>query len=108
MKRGTELDVDQSIWTALPSEKQSQLEPLPTHPSKQKQQVNPTKRTGKSLVDLHKEGTFKSVNSKGEDISFKRYDRERDIVGVQMDLAKKRRIMKEAGDLSSKFSAGSS
>jgi hypothetical protein len=110
-RHGVPEDIDQSGWVALPGDTKKKNMPITKPQSKKKDQeykvivqdFNATHRS-KSLMDQHQEKKSDAVN----DLSFKRFDRERDIVGNTLGLDKREKLIQDSKNLATKFSHGSS
>ena len=112
-QKSTEEIVDQSIWTSTPETKEAaeleaarklllnnekqMRESLKEEKAKQLAQSINAETRPQSLLEIHAESKTTT------DISHKRFDRERDIVGRQMNSSKRDQLVKDAKVLDSKF-----
>ncbi|KAJ3108999.1 hypothetical protein HDU96_007357 [Phlyctochytrium bullatum] len=60
----------------------------------------------KSLMDMHSEQFTRSKKYEEDDISKRRFDRDKDLVSRRIDSSSKQRMLEQAGQLDSKFSHG--
>ncbi|KAI8849748.1 hypothetical protein BC829DRAFT_391085 [Chytridium lagenaria] len=117
------LTVDQSEWTALPGDRKE----------KPKDETNKRKRMEmehrqltqeeittqnfvqkhneairpKSLMDMHTNEYVKAKKFEEEDVSKRRFDRDKDLGARRIDSSSRQKLMEQAGQLDSKFSHGS-
>ncbi|KAJ3268144.1 hypothetical protein HDV01_003378 [Terramyces sp. JEL0728] len=111
-RRSVESTALDTSWTETPQEKERRLaenkrKPIGNAiPKKKIKEEEPTDKP-KSLLEEHQENMYKNKTFKADDVSHKRFDRERDIVGRRVDTKSRDQMLNDAKNLTFKFSKGS-
>ncbi|KAJ3254579.1 hypothetical protein HK103_007064 [Boothiomyces macroporosus] len=102
-----ESESDDDYGPVLPDVDEKKRKPIVDAAPKKKPKEEEREEKPKSLLEEFQENMYKSKSYKADDLSHKRFDRERDIVGRRMDTKSRDDILNDAKNLSSKFSKGS-
>ncbi|KAJ3321852.1 hypothetical protein HDV06_003854 [Boothiomyces sp. JEL0866] len=111
-RRGVESTSLDTTWTETPQERERRLADtkrkpvVEVAPKKKVKELEPEEKP-KSLLEEFQENMYHNKTVKADDISHKRFDRERDIVGRRVDTKSRDEMLNDAKNLSSKFSKGS-